>query len=126
MSPIRGLTHREASFPMLGAIRKGAPKKPDRPGADLDHFRVEFDEMEKDAAGKFVAVYGEEPREINILLPFNSVDQNFQAWQESYVRSGLIHRCDGDWVVDLHGFPVIFVFCPSDRDIILANMPPAR
>ena len=98
MSPIRGLTHREASFPLLGAIRKGAPKKPDRPGEDLTYFRVEFDEQEQDAAEKFASAYPDEPRELNILLPFNDVDHNFQAWNEAYVRGGLLHRCDGDWV----------------------------
>ena len=96
--PIRGLTHREANFPMLGSIRKGSPKEPDRPGKDLTYFRPDFDEQEQEAAEKFSAVYGDEPREINILLPFVDVDANFQAWNEAYIRGGMLHRCDGDWV----------------------------
>jgi hypothetical protein len=96
--PIRGLTHREASFPQIGSIRKGAPKEPNRPGKDLDHFRVEFDEQETETAAQFLSIYGAEPDELRILLPFDEVDRNFDAWQTAYVRGGLIHRCDGEWV----------------------------
>jgi len=46
----------------------------------------------------FHDAYGDEPREINIRLPFNTVEENFDAWQEAYVQSGLIHRCDGEYV----------------------------
>jgi hypothetical protein len=96
--PIRGLTDRAASFPEIGQVRKGAPKPADgkRPGADLTWFRVEFDEREVEAAATFKGEYGEQPDEINVLLPFNVVDENFDAWREAYVAGGLIHRCDGD------------------------------
>lgn len=96
--PIRGLTDRAASFPEIGQVRKGAPKPEDgkKPGADLKWFRVEFDERETVSAAAFLRQYGDKPTEIDILLPFNSVEENFDAWREAYVAGALIHRCDGE------------------------------
>ena len=96
--PIKGLTDRPAAFPEIGRIRKGAPKETNKPGKDLTYFRVEFDEEEKQATAIFHKTYGGTPSELNILLPFNSVDENFDAWREAYVAGGLVHRCDGERV----------------------------
>ena len=96
--PIRGLSDRAASFPEIGRIRKGAPKQEDRPGEDLTYFRIELDEAEKEAAAILRGAYPENPTELNILLPFNSVDENFDAWREAYVAGGMVHRCDGERV----------------------------
>jgi len=98
--PIKGLTDQPKQFKEIGQIRKGAPKPKDKkqPGADLTYFRPTFEEGEDKAAAMFREIYGDEPREINIRLPFNTVDENFDAWQEAYVQSGLIHRCDGEYV----------------------------
>lgn len=100
MSPIRGLTDRQAQFPEIGQIRKGAPKPEGgkKPGADLRYFRVTFDEKEEEAAAVFLQTFGAEPDELDVLLPFNSVDENFEAWREAYVAGGLVHRCDGSHV----------------------------
>lgn len=97
---IKGLTDRQAAFPEIGQIRKGAPKPEDgkRPGADLKWFRTTFDEMETEAAAIFARTYGEHPTEIDVLLPFNTPAENFEAWREAYVAGGLTHRCDGDKV----------------------------
>jgi len=98
--PIRGLTDRPAAFPEIGQIRKGAPKVEGekKPGADLKWFRVTFDERESEATALFSAKYGEHPTEIDVLLPFNTPAENFEAWKETYVAGGLTHRCDGDKV----------------------------
>lgn len=96
--PIKGLTDQRMQFVEIGQLRKGAPKKKDRPGEDLTYFRATFLEGEDQAAEMFHEEYGEEPREINIRLPFNTVEENFDAWQEAYVQGGLIHRCDGEYV----------------------------
>ena len=95
---IKGLTDRAAQFPCIGQIRKGAPKPADgkKPGADLKWFRVEFDEREAVSAEVFAKHYGPKPTEVDILLPFNSVEENFEAWRETYVAGGLVHRCDGE------------------------------
>jgi hypothetical protein len=95
---IKGVTDRQASFPEIGAVRKGAPKPADgkRPGADLQYLRVEFDERETQAAATFVKIYGAQPTELNILFPFNEIERNFDAWRETYTAGALIHRCDGE------------------------------
>lgn len=98
--PIKGLTDQATlSFPKIGDIRKGAPKGKNRPGEDLDYFRVEFREGEDEAGTRFKAIYGDRPREINILLPFPDVERNWETWQEAYTAGALQHRCDGETCV---------------------------
>jgi hypothetical protein len=94
--PIIGLTDQAARFPQIGQIRKGAPKpeKGNRPGADLKYFR--FESNDESVSRAFAAAYGDEPAAINVFLPFPTPEQNFTAWQEEYVASGLVHRCDGE------------------------------
>jgi hypothetical protein len=99
---IKGLTDRNLSFPEIGAIRKGAPKSErGTVGRDLKYFRVEFDEQETEAAKVFVAAYGHEPAEINILLPFNEIDRMWDAWLESYTAGRMIARSDGEYFIYL-------------------------
>lgn len=97
--PIQGLTvNRQASFPQLGILRKGAKKTAaNKPGQDLHYFRFVTDD--KSAESVFFEKYGAEPEEINILLPYPTVDQNFQAWKEDWAASSLRHRCDGETCV---------------------------
>lgn len=99
---IKGLTDRNLSFPEIGAIRKGAPKsEKGTVGRDLKYFRVEFDEQETEAAKVFVAAYGHEPAEINILLPFNEIERVWDAWLESYTAGRMIARSDGEYFIYL-------------------------
>ena len=97
--PIKGLTDQPRQFSEIGQLRKGAPKPKDKqqPGKDLTYFRATFEDGEDKAAAMFRQAYGTEPREVNIRLPFNTVDENFDAWRETYVKGGLIHRCDGEY-----------------------------
>ncbi len=90
---------REASFPNIGKLRKGGarPENGKAPGKDLTYFR--FDTDDERAAKMFHAVYGDEPKEINVYLPHQTAEQNFQCWQEAYVSGGLTHRCDGETCV---------------------------
>ncbi len=103
--PIPGMTDQLPAFPQIGVIRKGAPKQVDeqrrteRPGEDLDHFRVEFDPQETEAAARFAALYlSGKPQEIDIVLPFDEIERCWEAWQEAYLAGSLIHRCDGQFV----------------------------
>ena len=96
--PIKGMTDQLPRFPQIGTIRKGAPKGKNRPGRDLTYFRVEFDEQEEETAERFREIYGEEPREISINLPFDEIDRCWEAWQEAYRAGALIHRCDGEFI----------------------------
>jgi len=97
--PIKGLTNQAPQFPMIGELRKGAPKpeQGDRPGRDLTYFRFTSDL--EGVCEAFEAAYDGEPRLINVFLPFPTVDENWEAWQEEYAAGGLKHRCDGEYVV---------------------------
>jgi hypothetical protein len=102
--PIRGLTDQGARLPQLGTLRKGGKKEKktgkdgktiETYGKDLnEHFR--FESENADVAAAFAQEFGVSPTEIkNIYIPFDTVDEAFEAWQEEYVASGLKHRCDG-------------------------------
>lgn len=96
--PIKRLIRNTASFPRIGKIRKGGEKPNDKqPGKDLEYFR--FDSDDAHALQRFEAAYGKEPQQLNIYLPYESVEENFQTWQEAYVAGGLKHRCDGETCV---------------------------
>jgi hypothetical protein len=91
--PIKGLTDRNAGFPQIGVLRKGAPKAEKGPGRDLEHFR--FDADDREAAAAFAAIYGDEPRTVRVYVPYATTDENFEAWREDWIASSLKHRCDG-------------------------------
>jgi hypothetical protein len=99
---IKGLTDRGASFPQIGTLRKGAPKPEKGPGRDLKHFR--FDSDDADATERFQLVYGDEPTNVRVFLPFRTAAENFEAWQEHWTAGALQHRCDGETCV-LHLTP---------------------
>ncbi len=97
--PIKGLTDQPPAFTEIGRLRKGEKKTdPRKPGRDLTYFRPDFNEGEERAAQMFFEAYGPEPREVNIVLPFDNVDDNLDAWKEAYLAGGLIHRCNGEHV----------------------------
>jgi hypothetical protein len=97
--PIAGLTDRAASFPQIGALRKGAPKPEagNRPGKDLEYFR--FDSDDAQATADFQAAYGDTPASIRVYLPYSTTVENFEAWQEAWTAGALQHRCDGQTCV---------------------------
>ena len=96
--PIKGLTDRGApTFPKIGDIRKGAKKTdPKRPGPDLTYFRFASITGEEEVAALFAEIYGDEPREINVFLPFDETSRNFEAWMERHTASALQCRGDGE------------------------------
>lgn len=99
--PIKGLTDRGLAFPQIGNIRKGGKKDPtqNRPGADLQYFRMDFDERETEAIKKFNTLYPNgKPTSINIILPFDDIERVWNPWREAYTAGALIHRCDGEYV----------------------------
>src|SRR5512136_301622 len=97
--PIKGLTDRGVAFPQIGSIRKGAKKEPNKPGADLPYFRLDFDEREVLAIEKFNETYPDgKPTDIVIILPFNDIDRVWHAWREAYTAGALQHRCDGEYI----------------------------
>jgi len=96
MSPIKGLTDRNMAFPKIGNIRKGEPKGESKFPKDLDYFRVEFDELEVEAAEIFNNHYGPEPKEILIWLPYKEISQCWDAWLEAYTAGAMVARSDGE------------------------------
>jgi hypothetical protein len=98
--PIRGLTDREGSFPIIGTLRKGAPKTSETaPGKDLTYFRYVPQPGEETTMTDFASIYGEKPTMLDIRLPFATAEQNLEAWREQWVAGGLVHRCDGETTV---------------------------
>lgn len=92
--PIQGLTSGKPTFVELGTIRKGGAKTDaNKPGPDLDYFR--FVTADQEAAKAFKEVFADKPRAIEFVLPFERLEENYEAWREAYVASGLAHRCDG-------------------------------
>lgn len=93
--PIPGLLSQDRmTFPKIGDIRKGAKKTdPKKPGPDLTYFRYVLIEGEEEAALTFHEAYKDEPREINVFLPFDEIDRNFEAFMERYTAGAL--QCRG-------------------------------
>jgi len=86
----------EPTFPRLGKIRKGGKKQSNRPGADLQHFRLDDAE---DVAEAYEKLYGtREPQEMGILLPFDDMDRVFRAFHELYTGGTLLCQGDGQRV----------------------------
>ena len=92
--PIKGLTNQAPQFPCVGELRKGSQQSGGNMGKDLTYFRFTSDIPE--VMESFESAYDGEPRLINVFLPFRYVDDNWEAWQEEWVASGLRHRCDGE------------------------------
>lgn len=98
--PIKSLqTNRQAQFPCIGKLRKGGAKRQNAQGkeimgVDLGHFRFVSDDAE--ATKAFAAYYGDEPRAINVFMPFATAAENFAAWLEEYRAGGMVRRCDGE------------------------------
>src|SRR4030043_2419917 len=101
--PIKGLSDRGLAFPEIGQIRKGAPKEEgkNRPGKDLEYFRVTIDEKETEAIATFTKAYGDKPDSINVILPFNEIDKMWEAWLEAYTAGRMAARSDGEYFVYL-------------------------
>ena len=98
--PIKGMTDQKKRFVRIGHLRKGEPKPEGqvKPGRDLEYFRFDPEPGEEEAAAAFHAAYGAEPKEINIVLPFDEVEENLEAWHEAYLAGGLVHRCTSEYV----------------------------
>lgn len=111
--PIAGLTDKKATFPRIGILRKGGPKKntgkKDRRGNpimgygdDLDHFR--FDTKDSGAESAFNFAYcqdGLKPRAINIILPYGTVDENFYTGMRAYSAGALQIECDRESILGI-------------------------
>lgn len=119
--PIHGLTTQRAVLPPVsGKLHKGSEGKPGKTkngkdfigyGDELDHFRFTplkynpkdkraMSEAEAQLVADFAAAYGNEPQRIEVYLPSDEVDVVFDAWQEEWSASQLLHRCNGQFVYE--------------------------
>lgn len=96
--PIKGLTTQAPQFPIMGKLRKGAekPTNSKRPGMDQDHFRYTSD-THPESVKAFNKLF-KQPQSLTVLLPYSTVDENFEAWQEVWGSGRLKHRCDGEMI----------------------------
>jgi len=92
---IKGITiGASPAFPSIGKLRKGDEKGIRGPGKELPYWRFTSERQEVKEA--FVAAYGKNPVELDVYLPYKSVEDNFSTWKEEWSGGGLVHRCDGE------------------------------
>jgi hypothetical protein len=103
--PIAGLTTTKTDMPRLGKIRKGGEQgtktkeirgeKVQVPivGKDLDYFRIVSDRPKLEA--QMAQLYGQEPKELRVVMPYHTVEEVFNPWMKEYGKTGLKRQCDG-------------------------------
>ena len=98
--PIVGMTGQGVRWPFIGTLRKGAKKPDDKhPGKDLGEL-LRFVGADETIDDEWVAVFGgSEVEELQVSLPYQTVDEVWQAWREAYVAGGLVRRCTGEKIV---------------------------
>lgn len=99
--PIVGLTKEEKQpgrgLPRIAKLYKGDEKSPNKPGVDLDYFRVEFEPEFQGLQQTFEDLYGTQPRQLsNVMLIAPGVNGAFPTWNEEWNATGLLNRCDGE------------------------------
>lgn len=101
--PIQGLTTNTqfgSGLPRIAKLYKGdeKPESGNRPGADLNYFRVEFEPQYEYIRPVWLRLYGEQPVEFApVFLAATTVDEAFSNWKEEWnAAQTLLHRCDGE------------------------------
>ena len=99
------------AFPVIGQIRKGALKGEmvkngktiKTVGQDLrDKFRVVMFAGNNGADTRFMQVYGTmQPTRIQCMLPFATIDQSWQYFNEAYSAGRMIARADDEHYITL-------------------------
>lgn len=99
--PIKGMSDGVGSLPRLGTLRKGEPKQKDGTvGRDRETFR--FTSKLADIRETFEREYGKDVATVDAILPYATVEENFQSWREVWGKSsGLLHKCDGVTTVSI-------------------------
>jgi hypothetical protein len=95
---IKGMTDKLPKFPQIGTLRKGGEKVNGRMGKDLDES-LRFVSNDPLVQAQFEKVYGNNPQQVQVLLPYKSAQANFDAWVEAYSAGSLLWRGDGERLV---------------------------
>jgi hypothetical protein len=84
-------------FPEIGKLHKGDAMQNGRAGKELDYWR--FAAEDERVRKAFQEAFGSQPKIINVLMPFATVDEVWDCWQEEWGQTGLVHRCNGQYMV---------------------------
>lgn len=93
-------------MPRIGKIRLGVRETSRRTGGEfpraVDYFVCNPDQSTTEAAAKaFHAVYGDRPRELDIMFPVEDKDKFFEQWYRRYGSgTGLLCKGDGEAAVE--------------------------
>lgn len=103
--PIKGVSD-VRRLPRLGKIRLGEKQISDRTGREypqkLDYFLFAEDEVAPEVRAAVFALYGEQPRELDIMFPVEDLNIVFPQWYKRYGSSrGLICKGDGVTAVQI-------------------------
>jgi hypothetical protein len=88
-----------SGLPRIGKLHKGEKKTDaNRPGKDLEYFRMEFEPEFADLREEWEALYGEKPDGFELVyMTHATVDEAFATWKEDWNSSAtMLHRCDGE------------------------------
>jgi hypothetical protein len=126
---IAGLTDRSPSFKEIGRLRLGIPKSEMATGGpkEIPYFRPDFRPDATDSCTAFTLIYGDQPTEIHIRLPFPQIDRCWDAFYEVYNTAGMLGMADGQrWLYLRHnktgellvkdGVPVHAMGLPTDEN----------
>lgn len=100
--PITGLTNQTtfgSGLPRIATLYKGdeKPEAGNRPGKDLDYFRIEFEPEYELLCPVWTEMYGDTPDWLgNVFVAHETVDEAFGTWKEEWTATALLHRCDGE------------------------------
>jgi hypothetical protein len=92
---------------ILGKIKKGEEQDElGRMGKNTDYFRLAPSSNFSGLLDTFINLYGDRPRSLNIMLPYGTVDQNFDESFEEYAkyskgttRGYLRRKCTGKKII---------------------------
>ncbi|WP_434576892.1 hypothetical protein [Thermoanaerobacterium thermosaccharolyticum] len=101
---IKGLTDR-IKIARLGKIHLGEKKTSEKSGnlypSATDFFVVHQDaNTPKEIADKFHQIYGDRPKELNIMFPLDDPEKFFPQWLKRYANGTLVCKGDGEKAIE--------------------------
>jgi|GEM_PF-2747766 len=101
---IKGLSDR-IKIARLGKIHLGEKKTSEKSGnlypSATDYFVVHEDaNTPKEIVEKFHKIYGERPKELNIMFPLNDIERFFPQWLKRYANGTLVCKGDGEKAIE--------------------------
>lgn len=101
---IKGLTDR-IKIARLGKIHLGEKKTSEKSGnlypSATDYFVVHEDaNTPKEIADKFHQIYGDRPKELNIMFPLDDTEKFFPQWLKRYSSGTLVCKGDGEKAIE--------------------------